>query len=463
MLKKTLTAFTLCFLSLLGSGWENYAAQPSQKMSDAATGTLQKMIVENGSVTLDLDLNGLNGSSSLVARPVTLHFTAAANSLFPILVFNDLLRAAETGSMSLIPQNAAGAEVNAFGYSTLPAALRASFGQLAIGKMDWDAPVDLVVRDSKSGFVFFNVEGAQYDHDANAQSLSITGGRLLVSKGFANALGRPADAGATVGKISIGAAMQPIEVQTLVNGETKSVVMPPLRATAGADAPTLVSGPDVIVGDLPEMAQYGSNGTFVGLGIGTTSCNNGDQALDWFALPQVDHPVIPQNLYRMSGGNNERFEQIGQSWLKHAFAALQGNACNFGCTPGCSSSQLCPGCSDPYGSSLNAGQTGLGSRAWVNPFTGAYPSTANNHTGHTHTGTSHRVTVATSDLDPSQNPGATYFAEAQYVTPHEYSWCQSHPGECNMFNNVSYHQFIVSGGPTNFTFSPVGATAPCCQ
>ena len=82
MLKKTLTAFTLCFLSFLGSGWENYAAQPSQKMSDAATGTLQKMIVENGSVTLDLDLNGLNGSSSLVARPVTLHFAAAANSFF---------------------------------------------------------------------------------------------------------------------------------------------------------------------------------------------------------------------------------------------------------------------------------------------------------------------------------------------------------------------------------------------
>src|SRR6266478_6142727 len=101
MLKKTLTVFILCLLSLLGSGWENYAAQPSQKMADAATGTLQKMIVESGSVTLDLDLNGLNGSSSLVARPVTLHFTAAANSFFTILVFNDLLRAAETGSMAL--------------------------------------------------------------------------------------------------------------------------------------------------------------------------------------------------------------------------------------------------------------------------------------------------------------------------------------------------------------------------
>src|SRR6266545_35395 len=136
MLKKTLTAFILSFLSLLGSGWENCAAQGSQKMSDAATGTLQKMIVESGSVTLDLDLNGLNGSSSLVARPVTLHFAAAANSFLPILVFNDMLRAAETGSMTLVPQKTAGAGVNAAGYSILPTALRASLGQLAVGKTD---------------------------------------------------------------------------------------------------------------------------------------------------------------------------------------------------------------------------------------------------------------------------------------------------------------------------------------
>ena len=167
----------------------------------------------------------------------------------------------------------------------------------------------------------------------------------------------------------------------------------------------------------------------------------------------------------MSGGvnNNDRFEQIGQSWLKHAFTAhLQGNACSFGCTPGCSGSQLCPGCSDPYGSSLNAGQSGIGSRAWVNPFTGAFPSGANDHNGHSHTGTSHRVTVAMSDLDPSQNPGATYFAEAQYVTPHEYAWCQSHPGQCNMYNNASYRQFTVTGGSTT-TFTFYSCWLPRCE
>ena len=69
---------------------------------------------------------------------------------------------------------------------------------------------------------------------------------------------------------------------------------------------------------------------------------------------------------------------------------------------------------------------------------------------------SHRVRVLSSDLIPAKNPGATYFAEGQYVTPHEYAWCQAHPGQCNMYNNVSYRQFTVSGGPTSFSFTHSG-------
>jgi hypothetical protein len=43
--------------------------------------------------------------------------------------------------------------------------------------------------------------------------LTIAGGRLLISDEFARALGRPSDAGANVGRITIGVAMQPVEVQ----------------------------------------------------------------------------------------------------------------------------------------------------------------------------------------------------------------------------------------------------------
>ena len=198
----------------------NSATQPQQHASEALTGTLQKMIVENASVTMQLDLNGLNGSNSLVTRPVmqfdlnrlngigftgkteTLQFAIAANSFFPILVFNEQLRRPEPGSMTLLP-----AGVNAPGYTNLPVALSASCKHFVVEKLASDQNFDFAIRDSNTGFTFFSVEGGEYDYNANAQSLGITDGRLLISKEFANALGRPSHAGSVVGKISVGAAM----------------------------------------------------------------------------------------------------------------------------------------------------------------------------------------------------------------------------------------------------------------
>src|SRR5215831_3683233 len=457
-LKVTLVGFMLPLVLLFGSP-DADSRNPATLNSHGQSGKLQKMIVDNGSVTMQLDLNGLNGSNSLVARPVVLRFAAAPNSFFPILVFNDLLRGLEPGSIELVPQNK----------TALPAALTASLNHLVIEKSGPRSRFELVVRDGRSGFVFFNVEGHQYNYDAGAQSFSITKGRLLISKQFASTLGIPSGAGSSAGTISIGAAMRPIEIDQLVNGETKSMVMPPLRHAVAPGVPNLVAGPDVIVGDVEDVVQFDPPvGTQVGLAIGTDSCNNGDQPVDWFALPSNDHPVVPQNLYRMSGGadNQERFEQIGQSWMKHTFEALEESVCGSCDTSGCTiGTHLCPGCSDPYVSSLNGDQDQIGSRAWINPFTGNFPSgpnnppyTANDHTRHVHNGVSHRILVETSDLTPAGNPGATYFGEAAYISPYEYTWCQSHPGECNMFNNFSYRQFSVSGGPTFFAFSPVSST-----
>ena len=165
-------------------------------------------------------------------------------------------------------------------------------------------------------------------------------------------------------------------------------------------------------------------------------------------LPQTDHPVVPQNLYRMSGGanNDARFEQIGQSWMKHTFLALEDSVCGNCNTSGCQTgSHLCPGCSDPYTSGLNGDQGSIGSRAWINPFTGSFPSTANNHSGHSHNGVSHRILVETSDLIPGQNPGASYFGEAAYISPHEYTWCQSHQtnATCLTIIRIADSQFTM--------------------
>src|SRR4029077_15771919 len=417
MLKKTLIAFTLPLLLLLGSYVVQSATGPhtrrisssdtNAKTSDAPSGTLQKMIVENGSVTVNLDLNRLDGIGSATQNLRQARFAVGANSFFPVLVFNDLLRGPLPGSMALVPQNV----------PALPGTLGTSLKQLVVEKLPSGQGFDLAVRDSNTGFTFFNIQGHQYDYNPAAQSLAISNGRLLISKEFANALGRPSDAGATVGTISIGAAMQPAEITQFANGQPQSLVMPPLQHTLSPETPN--PGPDVIVGDIEDVDDQGNNATQVGLAIGTDSCNIGDTPVDWFALPQTDHPVVPQNLYRMSGGadNQERFEQIGQSWMKHTFEALEESVCDTCNTSGCQTgTHLCPGCSDPYVSGLNGDQNSIGSRAWINPFTGSFPSNANDHTGHVHDGVSHRILVNMTDLTPGGNPGATYFGEAAYIS-----------------------------------------------
>src|SRR5262249_23184583 len=72
--------------------------------------------------------------------------------------------------------------------------------------------------------------------------------------------------------------------------------------------------------------------------------------------------------------------------------------------------------------------------------------------------TSHRILVGVDDLNTSLNPGAKYFAEAEYIVPDEGTWCQAHPDECNMYNNASYRQVNVVGVNQPFTFNFVGNT-----
>jgi hypothetical protein len=455
MSKKILSYLTLPLLFLLSSGPANSAPQLPGKGPNEQTGTLERMIVARGEAVLSLDLNRLAGKHSPAGSESnrdTVRFEVGPNSFFTVIVFNNILRGPEAGSMGLLWGNS----------SVLPEPLNASSNQLIIEKNPSSEPFSLVVRDGKTGFLFFNIEGHLYDYDAAGHVLRIHGGRLLISADLANKLGRPADAGQVAGEILITTAMYPIEVTTVVNGAAQSSALP-VRGSGAPDVPDAVPGPDIIVGDLPSMAEFGAGSvqgvTQIGLAVGTTSCNNGNVEVDWFELPDTNHNVIPQNLYRMSGGanNNDRFEQVGQSWMKHAVHALQGNDCGFGCTPASSGQHLGVGCSDPYDASLNGTQDFLGSRAWVNPFTGVFPSNSASHAGHVHTGQSHLLIVPQNDLNTTLNPGATYYAEAQYINPQEYNWCQAHAGQCNMYNNASYRRFNVTG-TTSFTFAPVGAT-----
>ena len=92
----------------------------------------------------------------------------------------------------------------------------------------------------------------------------------------------------------------------------------------GAPA-AMAQGPDVIVGGLPSTNSYGTSGGtgIYAYSVATTSCNVGSSNLSWVASTNA-HPVIAQDMWRLKDG---RFTQIGNSWLKHGFTALQQNLC----------------------------------------------------------------------------------------------------------------------------------------
>ena len=161
------------------------------------TGTLEKMAVTDGSATLEVDLNRLNGYGSK-SQFSSLRFGVAPDSFFTILVFNRVLRGPLSGSLALIPQSSA----------NLPPILSASFNQLVIDKTEPGEPYELVVRDGRTGFKFFNIEGNVYDYNAKTRSFKLEDGRLLISEEFAVNLDRKADAGLQVGRISVTATMR---------------------------------------------------------------------------------------------------------------------------------------------------------------------------------------------------------------------------------------------------------------
>lgn len=411
--------------------------------SEGETGTLEKMIVARGNAAINVDMGALYTAKTRQLRN-NVSFEVEPDSYFKVLVFNGELRGTLPSSMSIKSADTA----------SLPGSFASSRDQIVLESLPFGGDYELAIRDQRTGFIFFNIQGQEPSYDAATKMLSVRNGRLILSPEYAAELGKPQAAGTQVGDLSFDVSLRPLEITRYVNGEVESGSMP-----ANNNAGT-VPGPDVIVGDLSGLAQFGSAaGTQVGLAVGTDSCNAGTIDLDWFANPSNNHPVIPQNLYRMSAGGGT-FEQVGQGQMKHAFTALTNNLCGFGCN-GVGGSRLGSGCSDPYGASLNSGPN-LGSKAWVNPYTGFYPrndsATPNNsHTGHTHLGPTHRILTEINDLNTTLNPGATYFAEGQYVTPHEYVWCQANPTQCNMNNNVSYRQYNVNG-TTSFTFSSAGAT-----
>jgi len=218
-----------------------------------------------------------------------------------------------------------------------------------------------------------------------------------------------------------------------------------LSTTALAQA----SGPDVIVGDLPDFSSYTPFNGIAAFAVGTTSCNIGDSNLNWISNTN-QHPVIGQNLYRFKRVNGAgQFDQIGSSWLKHGFTALNGTICGPCTNPDGTGATLDPTCSDPYSSGLNGSQARLGPRSQVNAYTGfyPYPFTASAVPSDASGSIWRRLQVRIADFQASTNPGALFFAEGHYIAADD---AAAGAGE----NNAAYRRVTI-GGTSPYTMSTV--------
>jgi hypothetical protein len=225
-----------------------------------------------------------------------------------------------------------------------------------------------------------------------------------------------------------------------------------VKAPSTPESPTgQTVGPDVTVSAMTDIGNYGGSGGMHGYTIGTESCNVGTVPVWWCDnttgyCNNTQHPVIGGGMYKLLDG---RFSQIGVSWLKHGFLSLNTNQNR--CLPGIGCSgpphggdQLGVGCTDIYTAGLNASRP-LGMRQEVDVTTGVFPYPY--HT-QSYSGIDEYIKVDDNDLDPALNAGASYFAQAEYVTADD-----AQAG--NGLNNATYQTISVGPSP-NYTIGLTG-------
>lgn len=203
-----------------------------------------------------------------------------------------------------------------------------------------------------------------------------------------------------------------------------------------AEPPVVGEGADITISSMSNIRQMGRLSDVVSISMQSTICNMGSESVDWYGNPDPRHPFLVFNLYRMQAG---RLEQIGQSWVKHGFAASQTTGvCGLTCRRD-PDGNLGSGCADIYGVTTNASQRTFGPRHEINPWTGEF-TYAGSHidtTSSNHDPVQHRLTAKDADLDPAANPDARYFVEL-FTLSHD---------DSEHTNSLGWQEIDISGSP----------------
>ncbi|MBZ0268848.1 T9SS type A sorting domain-containing protein [bacterium] len=296
-----------------------------------------------------------------------------------------------------------------------------------------DPGVDAPLRLRSGGFAL----------EAGERRLRLRLGDLLVSREWADRIGRPALAGELLGGVDVRLDLLPLG--PVPADEFPSEPAPLSRSTGGTI--------DVMLGELYGMTPAGRIGTYPdgvnGLTAATTSCNNGDTNVPWNAPMAETHPFIGLALFRVQDGV---LEQIGRNWIKHGWFAVANDQCSLGCVGG-GGTYLAIGCSDTYDAFNNAERFFLGPREEVNPHTGSWTACGSyfdaipedclrDYFGAGHDAVEHRVEVLDADLGL---PGASYFYEGAYYVA----------DDDTVSNNIGWRECTMTWTGTNWSFDSV--------
>jgi hypothetical protein len=216
-----------------------------------------------------------------------------------------------------------------------------------------------------------------------------------------------------------------------------------LAFVAGA----LAQGADIVHSDINGIAVYGPVNGKLAYALGSNTCNIGTANSEW---TNGGSPGLAMNIYRLHNG---RLMQLGASFVKHSCCAAAGNGCSTLADPpsaltcnGAGGSQLGAGCRDVYGASYNGGQSRLGPRSGINPWTGAFtPISAG-----TGDAVFRRSQVNQSDMNTTTFPGALWLGEGVYVAT-----ADAVAGNRN--NNASYKRLTNTSNGT--VMGTTGTTA----
>lgn len=385
--------------------------------------------VEGGTATLQLDAQDQNASHVRTGNPAPRADAAARAErefVIPIERRSTLTFEVTTSGVKLIPEG----RVFCSGQLRLPSRM----GDVALAGLAFSPGVNGELEGARvssdeprgGGFVLERVKAG---FDPITGMLIIHADIVRPSAVTARALGDDALAAVDLGRLTLQATAG------WVGGDAPAYAFPD---PAPADGDRNV-GADMTFCQLYSLTQYGRLGDTVGLAVATTSWNIGDRDISWKPMPDVHHPFIAMNLYRLKQGH---FEQIGQSWVKHAFYALGNTQCGGSCTfesGHYAGEWLGIGCTDTYSAPLNGAQSGMGPRYEVNPWTGGwtYAGSHNSVGTHAHNAIEHRMQVQDSDLDSAQNAGAYYYVEGYYAIAED----------VDVMNSAAWKPLVVNGAP----------------